>query len=79
MPQRTAESKSCLKNYVLRIDQQDKKEKEVDEVDECLRFKDTPTVTWINIDGIYQRIHRNIGEQDLNDLQRRRSWQAMTG
>ena len=29
-------------------------EKEVIEVEECFPFKDTPTVTWINIDGIHQ-------------------------
>ena len=27
-------------------------EKEAEEIEECFPFKDTPTVTWINIDGI---------------------------
>jgi hypothetical protein len=56
VPQRTAESKSCPKNYVLGIYHQDKAEDEVDEVDECFRFKDTPTVTWINIERTKRRI-----------------------
>jgi magnesium transporter len=29
-------------------------EKEADSVEECFPFKDRPTVTWINIDGIHQ-------------------------
>lgn len=29
-------------------------EKEVEEIEECFPFKDTPTVTWINIDGLHQ-------------------------
>ncbi len=29
-------------------------EKEVEKIDECVPFKDTPTVTWINIDGLHQ-------------------------
>jgi magnesium transporter len=28
-------------------------EKEVDSFDDCLPFKDSPTVTWINIDGVH--------------------------
>ncbi|MFB0564321.1 MAG: CorA family divalent cation transporter [Candidatus Aminicenantaceae bacterium] len=29
-------------------------EKEVEKIEECIPFKDTPTVTWINIDGLHQ-------------------------
>jgi len=29
-------------------------EKEVDTVEECFPFRDTPTVTWINIDGLHE-------------------------
>jgi magnesium transporter len=29
-------------------------EKEVEEIEECFPFKDMPTVTWINIDGLHQ-------------------------
>ena len=28
-------------------------EKEVKTIEECFPFKDTPTVTWINIDGVH--------------------------
>jgi len=30
------------------------KEKEVKTIEECFPFKDTPTVTWINIDGVHE-------------------------
>jgi magnesium transporter len=37
-------------------------EKEVETVEECFPFKDKPTVTWINIDGIHQaEIMEKIG------------------
>ena len=29
-------------------------EKEAKTIEECFSFKDTPTVTWINIDGVHQ-------------------------
>lgn len=29
-------------------------EKEVETIEECFPFKDTPTVTWINIEGLHQ-------------------------
>jgi magnesium transporter len=39
------------------------KEQEVDTVEECFSFKDTPTVTWINIDGIHEaEILEKIGK-----------------
>jgi magnesium transporter len=38
-------------------------EKEVDTVEECFPFRDTPTVTWINIDGLHEvRIIEKIGK-----------------
>jgi magnesium transporter len=38
-------------------------EKEVKTIEECLLFKDTPTVTWINIDGLHQvEILEKLGE-----------------
>ncbi|MCP8322751.1 MAG: magnesium/cobalt transporter CorA [Candidatus Methylarchaceae archaeon HK02M2] len=45
-------------------------EKEVKTVEECFPFKDTPTVTWINVDGIHQvEIIEKIGKHfDLHLL-----------
>jgi magnesium transporter len=38
-------------------------EKEVETIEECFPFKDTPTVTWINIDGLHEvQIIEKIGE-----------------
>ncbi|MFX1465892.1 MAG: magnesium/cobalt transporter CorA [Promethearchaeota archaeon] len=56
-------------------------EKEVKTIEECFPFKDTPTVTWINIDGIHEveiieklgnhfEIHPLILEDILNTEQR---------
>jgi magnesium transporter len=39
---------------VLDYDAGQFQEKEVETVEECFPFKDTPTVTWINIDGIHE-------------------------
>jgi magnesium transporter len=39
---------------IIDYDEQHYHEAEVKEVDECFRFKDQPTVTWINIDGLHQ-------------------------
>jgi magnesium transporter len=39
------------------------KEKEVKTIEECFLFKDTPTITWINIDGLHQvEILEKLGE-----------------
>jgi magnesium transporter len=47
----------------LDYDEQNFQEKQVDLVEECFRFKDTATVTWINIDGIHETsIIERIGE-----------------
>jgi magnesium transporter len=38
-------------------------EKEVETIEECFPFKDTPTVTWINIDGLHEvEIIEKIGK-----------------
>lgn len=55
---------------VLDYDELNYQEKEVKDVEECFPFKDTSTVTWINIDGIHQvdiieKIGRNF---DLHPL-----------
>jgi magnesium transporter len=39
---------------IIDYDEQHYHEAEVKEVEECFRFKDQPTVTWINIDGLHQ-------------------------
>lgn len=38
---------------VIDYDESHYEEKVVESVEECFKFKDTPTVTWINIDGIH--------------------------
>jgi len=37
----------------LDYDEENFEEKQVATIEECLKFKDTPTVTWINIDGLH--------------------------
>ena len=38
-------------------------EKEVETIEECFPFKDTPTVTWVNIDGLHEvQIIEKIGK-----------------
>lgn len=39
---------------VIDYDESTFEEKQVDRVEECFVFKDKPTVTWINIDGIHE-------------------------
>ena len=53
---RTEKVKISLIDY----DEKHYKELEVDKIDDCTPFKDKPTVTWINIDGIH---HVNLIEQ----------------
>ena len=49
---------------IIDYDEQQFKEKVVATVEECLPFKSTPTVTWINIDGIHQMdLIAQIGKQ----------------
>jgi len=39
---------------ILDYDERHLQEQEIKTVDECLPFKDKPTVTWINVDGLHQ-------------------------
>lgn len=62
-------------------DEQNFHEKQIDKIEECFPFKGTPTVTWINIDGLHQtdiierlgkhfELHPLILEDILNTTQR---------
>jgi len=45
-------------------DEQNFQERQVSAIEECFQFKTTPTVTWINIDGIHQvDIIEKLGKQ----------------
>lgn len=39
---------------IIDYDKAQFQEEEVENIEECFPFKDTPTVTWINIDGLHQ-------------------------
>lgn len=39
---------------ILDYDELHYQEKEIEAIDECLAFKDKPTVTWVNVDGIHE-------------------------
>ena len=48
---------------ILDYDESQFEEKEAKTVEECFPFKDTPTITWINIDGIHEvEIIEKIGK-----------------
>ena len=52
-----------LKITVMDYDESHFEEKGVKTIDECFIFKDKPTVTWINIDGLHQvEILEKLGE-----------------
>ena len=55
---------------VIDYDERDYQERQVDRVEECFQFKATPTVTWINIDGLHDvKIIEEIGKHyDLHPL-----------
>ena len=66
---------------VIDYDEQSFQEKEASSIEECFQFKTTPTVTWINIDGIHRidiieklgkhfELHPLILEDILNTGQR---------
>ena len=59
-----------VKISLIDFDETQYQEKEVKTVEECFPFKSTPTVTWINIDGIHQvDIIEKIGKDfDLHPL-----------
>lgn len=39
---------------LIDYDEQNFQEKQVSSIEECFEFKETPTITWINIDGIHE-------------------------
>ena len=43
-----------VKITVIDYDEKNFEEKEVKKVEECFPFKEKPTVTWINVDGVHQ-------------------------
>ncbi|MGZ3570008.1 MAG: magnesium/cobalt transporter CorA, partial [Thermodesulfobacteriota bacterium] len=52
-----------LKITVMDYDEAHFQEKEIKTVEECFAFKDTPGITWINIDGLHQiEIIEKLGE-----------------
>ena len=60
---------------IIDYDEVQFQEQEIKTVDECFPFKDTPTVTWINIDGLHEidvierlGIHFNIHPLILEDI-----------
>jgi len=66
---------------ILDYDENDFREREAANVEECFEYKSTPSVTWINIDGIHQldiiekigdcfELHPLILEDILNTAQR---------
>jgi len=59
-----------VKITVIDYDQAQFKEKEVKRAEECFPFKDKPTVTWINVDGIHDiSLIEQIGKHfDMHSL-----------
>jgi magnesium transporter len=55
-PQEQGEKKEKILNSINVIDYDEEKfeEKEIKDIKECFKYKDTPTVSWINIEGINQ-------------------------
>ncbi len=55
---------------VIDYDEQSFQEKQVKEIEECFEFKTSPTVTWINIDGIHDinTIEKIGSRYDLHPL-----------
>jgi magnesium transporter len=63
-------SEEKVKITILDYDQDQVQEKVVETIEECLPFKDVPSVTWINITGVHKvDIIENMGELfDLHHL-----------
>ena len=70
-----------VKISFIDYDEERFKEKEVTSIEECFPFRDTPTVTWINIDGLHEvkpiekigtyfKIHPLVLEDIVNTDQR---------
>ena len=54
----------AVKISYLDYDEQNFQEKQVSNIEECFPFKTTPTVTWINIDGLHDvEIIEKLGKQ----------------
>jgi len=43
-----------VKIRIIDYDASNVQEKQLETIEECLPFKETPTVTWINIDGVHK-------------------------
>jgi magnesium transporter len=61
---------TTAKITVIDYDESDFQEKQVSQIEECYPYKEKPTVTWINIDGIHDvdiidRIGKNYGIHPL--------------
>lgn len=57
--EKTQESKITIMDY----DETHFQEKEIKTIEECFAFRDMPTVTWINVDGLHQvEILEKLGE-----------------
>jgi len=59
-----------VKVRVIDYDEENFEEKEIEAIEECFPFKDTATVTWINLDGIHdigviEKIGRHFGIHPL--------------
>jgi magnesium transporter len=54
----------------LDYDEQNFQEKQISNIEECFPFKDTPTTTWINVDGLHDvEVIEKLGKQfDLHPL-----------
>ena len=55
---------------IMDYDEEQFQEKEAKTIEECFPFKDTPTVTWVNIDGVHdvdivEKIGRHFGVHPL--------------
>jgi magnesium transporter len=55
---------------VIDFDQENLEERELEKIEECLPYRDKPTVTWINIDGLHdvdilERIGKHFGLHPL--------------
>jgi magnesium transporter len=70
-----------VKIRIIDYDERNFEEEELKEIEECFSFKEKPTMTWINIDGIHQvdiiekigkhfNIHPLVGEDIVNTGQR---------
>jgi magnesium transporter len=66
---------------IIDYDEKQFQEKETEAIEECFPFKETPTVTWINIDGVHQpdiiekigrhfELHPLVQEDIMNTEQR---------